>query len=149
MIMRDAKVRTCFGLLLVLLLPAGLRAQATPAADRTATLAAEDGIKVSRKDVLFGNPKLSTKPAELDYTKALQATPEARKIRDEGIEKGSAEYTMLKAKAVERLSKLIKATAVQDGHDCVVKKGSIRSKPDDLDVTDLTDQIVAELESTS
>ena len=106
------------------------------------------GIKVRspRKNVLFGNAKRSKTPAVLDYKKALAATPEFRKIREDGIDKDSAEYAILKQKAVKRLKKVIVAMAVQEGRDCVVKKGAIRSKGD-REVVDLTSLVVSELES--
>jgi len=106
------------------------------------------GIKVRspRKNVLFGNAKRSKTPAVLDYKKALAATPEFRKIREDGIDKDSAEYAILKQKAVKRLKKVIVAMAVQEGRDCVVKKGAIRSKGD-REVADLTSLVVSELES--
>ncbi len=106
------------------------------------------GIKVrnARKNVLFGNCKRSKTPSIVDYKKALAATPEARKCREDGIDKNSAEYAILKQKAVKRLKKVLRSIAVEEGRDCVVKKGAIRSKGG-ADVVDLTDKIVSALES--
>ena len=101
------------------------------------------GIKVkSRKAVLFGNAKKSRTPATLDSAKALEATAEVRKIRDENIPKGSAQYSILMHKARRRLSKTLRKVALAEGRDCVVKKGAIRSNPNGLKVVDLTDSVV-------
>ena len=109
-----------------------------------------DGIKVrdARRNVLFGNPKRTKNPSVVDYKKALGATPEARKIRADGIDKNSAQYAILKQKAVKRLKKVIQSVAIAEGRDCVVKKGSIRSKGS-ADVVDITSQVVSELESAN
>lgn len=109
----------------------------------------DDGIKVkdARKNVLFGNARRSKAPSIVDYKKALSATPEARKIKDEGIDKNSAQYAILLQKAVKRLKKVIRSVAIAEGRDCVVKKGSVRSKGD-ADIADITSQVVSELESS-
>ena len=76
---------------------------------------------------------------------AVRATPEGRRIQEEGIEKGTALYSILLNAAVRRVKKAVRAAAVENGRDCVAKEGSIRSSP--VPVVDLTDEVVASLES--
>jgi len=104
-----------------------------------------DGLKVRRKDVLFGNPRRCSQPAEVDMKKAFAATVEGRKIKDDGIEEGSAQYRILVSKGLKRLKKVIRDVAVLEGKDCVIKKGCWRSNPDGLTISDLTSQVIDEL----
>ncbi len=105
----------------------------------------EGGLKVHKNDVLFGKPKRSSQPAEVDLKVALAATPEGIKIEEEGIEKGSARYRILVIKGIKRVRKAIKDVAVQEGRDCVIKKGCRRTNPGNLTIEDLTDKVVAAL----
>jgi hypothetical protein len=108
---------------------------------------AGDGIKVARKDVLFGNPRSCSAPAEVNMEEALRHTPEGRKIEDEGIRKGTARYSILAKKGFERIRRAIKTVAVAEGRDCVVKMDSIQRKPEGMEVRDLTDAVIEELDS--
>lgn len=103
------------------------------------------GIQVARKDVLFGNPRTAKKPGVVDMSRALAATPEGRQVADEGVEKGSAKYSILMAKAHARVRKIVKRVAVRSDCDCVVKTGSIKKNPQNLPITDLTELVVAAL----
>ncbi|MFQ5506448.1 MAG: hypothetical protein ACE5F1_16890 [Planctomycetota bacterium] len=106
------------------------------------------GLKVAKKSVLFGNARRTTSPAVVDCHKALAATAEAKKIKAEGIRKGSARYSILISKAQKRLKKVIKKVAVAKHRDCVIKKGRILANPDRLDVKDLTKDVIKELEDS-
>jgi len=123
-----------------------LAGPATTSGTSVARLGAHDGIRVARNGVLFGNPRRTKSPAELDVKKAWKATPEARKIKADGIRKGSAEYDILKNKAIKRIRKVLKQVAADGNHDCVIKSGSLESNPNGLTVTDITDEVVRELE---
>ena len=52
---------------------------------------------------------------------------------------------MDKLKARKRLNKVLRRVAIAEERDCVVKKGSIRSNPNGLEVVDLTDTVVETL----
>ena len=104
------------------------------------------GIKVARRDVLFGNPSSCSAPAEVDLAEALRHTPEGRQIEDEGIQKGTARYSILAKRGLARIRQAIRKVAVAKGNDCVVKAGSIVRKPEDMTVSDLTDAVIEELE---
>jgi hypothetical protein len=105
------------------------------------------GIKVKRENVLWGSVRKCRSPAEVDMKKALAATPEAKKIKDRGIAKGSAKYLILMAKANKRVRRIVKEVAVNDSRDCVVKKDSIKANPKKLTVVDLTDKVVEAIEN--
>ena len=105
------------------------------------------GIRVKARSVLFGSPRHCRAPATIDFKQVLDATPEMQKIQDEDIPKGSAKYIILVAKAVKRIRKVVAKVAVSEKRDCVVKAGSIRENPKDLEVVDLTDKVIEGLEN--
>ncbi|MCA8971135.1 MAG: hypothetical protein KDC95_15185 [Planctomycetes bacterium] len=107
---------------------------------------ASAGLQVKKSDVLWGNAHRSKDPAEIDVQMAVDATPEGRRIVEEAIEKGSAQYDILMAKAQARVRRVVSQVAIAEGRDCVVRTGSYRN-PDGLNVVDLTDKIVAALEN--
>lgn len=99
------------------------------------------GLKVKKRDVLWGNAHRSTAPAEVDLAQAIAATREGRRIEDEGIERGSARYDILMAKANARVRTVVRRIAIANSRDCVVKSASYRN-PDGLPVSDLTSKVV-------
>jgi hypothetical protein len=102
------------------------------------------GLKVSRSDVLFGNSLTTSAPAEVDLAECVAATPEGQTIEREGVEKGSARYSILIAKAQSRVRSVVATVAAAESRDCVVKKDSYRN-PAGLEVVPLTSQVVAAL----
>lgn len=114
--------------------------------DRAISAQEGGGIRARKGDVLFGNPRRSKQPAVVEMDQALAATPEGRRIDDEGIQKGSARYNILMSKAHARVRKAVKVVAVAAGRDCVVKKGAITENPSRLEVADLTSDVVAALQ---
>lgn len=121
-------------------------AAASCAQDSDASDVLSDGLVVKKRDVLWGNAHRSKAPAEIDLQAAIEATPEGLQIEEEGIEKGSARYDILMAKAHARVRQVVRATAIAEGRDCVVKSGSYRN-PEGLDVVDLTAKVIEALES--
>ncbi|MCB9890528.1 MAG: hypothetical protein H6832_08270 [Planctomycetes bacterium] len=132
----------------VMTLPATAMPQGAHHGNEPACLetSASAGLQVKKADVLWGNAHRSKDPAEIDVQMAVDATPEGRRIVEEAIEKGSAQYDILMAKAQARVRRVVSQVAIAEGRDCVVRTGSYRN-PDGLSVVDLTDKIVAALEN--
>ena len=108
---------------------------------------ARSGIRVSDPDkVILGQAGQCVKPAQVDYKKLQEATPEFRTIRDEGVEKGTARYELLVRKMTQRLREIIKDLAADKGYDCVVMKGSVKD-PQGLTVVDITNEALEKLET--
>lgn len=106
---------------------------------------AQGGIKVSSADkVLFGSADRCLRPVQVDFKKLQQATPEYKKIQDEGIEAGSAQYGILIQKMSARLQRVAKAFAEAKGYDCVVVKGAVRSS-NGVEVPEVTDDLLDEM----
>lgn len=98
--------------------------------------------------VYFGSTSACTKPAEINFKKVRDATPEWKKIRSDGVQKGTARYSLLISDMKKRMKRLCKKVAQDKGNDCVVKEGDITDAKG-LTVDDLTDAVVKLLESES
>ncbi|GEM_PF-5752661 len=132
---------------LPLSLPAAPRAGHGFLAPAGAAESVTQGLKVKPGGLLFGSTRHCKTPASVDYRRVLAATPEMRKVEEEGIDRSSARYQMLRSKAVRRIRKVVRVVAVELGHDCVVREDKIRSKPEDLILADLTEAVVERLEA--
>lgn len=102
-------------------------------------------IRIDRRGLLFGNPRISTRPATLDMARAIAETPEGRRIESERIERGTALHSILIAAATKRIRKVVPKVAAERRHDCVVRKGAIRQSR--FEVVDLTDAVLAAIQS--
>ena len=105
------------------------------------------GIEVKADAVvLFGATSTCTKPASVDWKKVRAKTPEWKTIKDDGVKKGTARYSLLISEMNQRGKKLAKKVAQDRGHDCVVRKKDVDDAKG-LDVEDVTKRIVKLLES--
>ena len=98
-------------------------------------------IRIDRRGLLFGNPRISTRPATLDMARAIRETPEGRRIDSEGIRRGTALHSILIAAATKRIRRVLPSVASDQRHDCVVRKGAIRQSR--FEVADITDAVIA------
>lgn len=107
----------------------------------TAGLVAQ-GIELKSKAlVLFGSAVSCTQPATIDFDKVKKATPEWKKIRSEGVRKGSARYSLLMSDLEKRLKRLASGVAGDAGKDCIVRKGDIKND-NGLSIADLTSKLI-------
>ena len=105
------------------------------------------GVTTKRNAVvLYGSTATCSQPATIDYRKVKKATPEWRKIRSEGVRKGSARYDLLTSAMSSRIKRACKAAAEANNRDCVVRKGDITDSRG-LTVKDLTSAVINVLES--
>ena len=113
-----------------------------------ATPAHAQGIAVKRgAQVLHGSASNTSHPAVIDAKEVEKNTPEYKTMKADGVQKGSARYEILVAKMHERIKQACKTAAEAEGNDCVVRKGDIKDKRG-LSVTDITDEVIDELESS-
>jgi hypothetical protein len=96
--------------------------------------------------VLFGSTANCSQPATIHYKKVQKATEEWKTIRSKGVRKGSARYDLLITRMNKRIKAACAAAAKAESRDVVVRKGDIKHA-DGLTVTDLTDAVIAELDS--
>jgi hypothetical protein len=109
--------------------------------------AAAQGVELkSSATTYFGSAASCTQPATIDFDRVRDATPEWQTIRSEGIRKGSARYSLLISEMNARIHRACRKAAEEAGRDCVVGHRDIKDDRG-LQVEDLTDAVVAKLES--
>jgi len=86
------------------------------------------------------DPNQLTYPALIDFDTCLDATPEMRRMRDQGIDPQSAEGIQLRSKAVTRLTNACESVRGTNGHCSVWKE--IRHK-DGRSIPDISSQVIA------
>lgn len=86
------------------------------------------------------DPNQLTYPAVIDFDACLEATPEMRRVRDQGIDPQSAEGIQLRSKAVTRLTNACESVRTANGHCSVWKE--IRHK-DGRTIPDVSSQVIA------
>ncbi|HEB53237.1 MAG TPA: hypothetical protein ENI87_08295 [bacterium] len=96
--------------------------------------------------VYHGSSANTTAPATIKEKRVRAATPEWKKIEDLGIDPTSARGKQLITKMNKRIRAAVKAVADSEGRDMVTRKKDLK---DDRgrEVVDLTDLVIAELES--
>ena len=113
-----------------------------------ANLSAQGVTLKAEASVLYGSADKCTQPATVDFAKVKKLTPEWKLIKTEGVDKGSARYALLVEDMNRRIRRLCEEVAKSLGKDCVLRKGDIESEKG-LAVSDVTDEVVAKLESGS
>jgi len=86
------------------------------------------------------DPNQLTYPALIDFDSCLAATPEMKRIRDQGIDPKGAEGIQLRAAALTRLTDACEALRAAKGHCSVWKE--IRHK-DGRAIPDISSQVIA------
>lgn len=105
---------------------------------------AGSGWVVKKTDNICGldDARMLTNPAKVDYGRLLRATPEMKKMRNEGIDPSSPKGISLRTKAVDRVRRACHAVQQANGH-CSVWK-AVRHR-DGRSVTDITASVEARL----
>ena len=99
------------------------------------------GIKINPDaKVLYGNENNCTCPATVDYAKVKKSTQEWKTIRSEGVQPGTARYTLLISKMERRICSVVASYAKESGLDCVVKEKDLKDS-NGLNVVDATKSI--------
>ncbi|MEM9799518.1 MAG: hypothetical protein AAGA20_04265 [Planctomycetota bacterium] len=134
-------------LLTLSLLPAAPPEPSLPAPDHALVLP-DDGrgtpYIVEKSDNICGldQPRQLTKPAAVDYQALLDATPEAKKIKKEGIDPKSSKGITLMAKARSRVLKACESVRQSGGYCSVWKTIKRRDKKAIPDVTDAVKRLL-------
>jgi hypothetical protein len=98
--------------------------------------------------VLHGSPANCSQPATIDYAKVARKTAEHKTIESDNVRKDSARYNLLMSRLKNRIKNACQKVAKDSGYDCVVREGDIKDEKG-RSVRDVTDDVIAELESAS
>jgi len=105
------------------------------------SLTAGTGWVVRKADNICGldDARMLSNPAKVSYSRLLRATPEMKKVRDEGIGPDSSKGIQLRTAAVNRVRKACNTVIQAKGH-CSVWK-SVRHR-DGRAVSDITNNVL-------
>lgn len=109
--------------------------------------AATAQVKLKRGAVVYSGSAANTSaPATIDEARVRDATSEWQRIQAEGIDVDSAQGKQLIGKMKNRIREAVKAVAVDESRDLVVRNDDIA---DDMgkSVLDLTDKVIDKLGS--
>lgn len=112
---------------------------ALPCAETAAELTLPDWV-VKQSDNICGltNARQLSNPGVVDFSSLYDSTPEARKIKDEGIDPNSPEGSQLRVAAIDRIRKACEQV-MNDRGLCSVWK-SIKSRTGQTP-TDITEKV--------
>ena len=104
------------------------------------------GWQAKPQDNICGlsNTRQVTCPARVDYKKVLRATPEMKDLARRGIDPRSAEGTILRQRAVDRVRRAGSKVMRNNGHCSLWKRISHR---DGRKVQDLTSAVISSLKT--
>ena len=94
--------------------------------------------------VYHGSASNTSAPATVHACKVKEATPEWRRIQNEGIDPDSAQGKQLLVQMNNRIRDAIKEVAESESRDMVTRKDDITDKQG-RDVLDLTDKVVSKV----
>lgn len=101
--------------------------------------------QMDEQRIFWGDPKGFATPAEVDYRKVVQATPEYDEMKKKKVETGSAKYWILLNNASERALRIISEVAVSTEYDLVVDKGFLGELDPPLEGKDITTEVLEKL----
>lgn len=117
-------------------------ALAATAAHAAHTIAPE---QIDDQKIYYGNAKSFEKPAAVDYTAVVKATPEYSEIKKKKIDSTSARYWILMSSASDHAVKLISQVGEETEHDLIVSIGYLGSLNLPVEAVDVTPQVLSKL----
>jgi hypothetical protein len=102
-------------------------------------------VKLKRGAVVYSGSAANTSaPATIDEARVREATSEWQKIQTEGIDVDSAQGKQLLGKMKNRIRDAVKAVAVDESRDLVVRSDDI-ADDQGKSVVDLSDKVIERL----
>lgn len=105
--------------------------------------------QVDEQQIYYGNAANFEKPATVDYTAIVKATPEYEEIKKKRIESGSAKYWILMSSASGHAVKLISEVGQESDHDLIVSIGYLGKITPPVPAEDVTKKVLEKLEPSS
>ena len=102
--------------------------------------------QIDTRQIYFGNAKSFEKPASVDYTAIVKATPEYSEIKKKKIDSTSARYWLLMSSASDHACKLISQVGEESDHDLIVSIGYLGKVTPPIEAEDVTKKVLEKLE---
>jgi hypothetical protein len=113
-----------------------------------ATLAWAHTVPKDKQDqtqVFFGSLNKFENPGEISFSDIVSQTPEAERIREDDVKRGSGEYWILMQKATSRARRAVASYAKDAGYDLVTESGYLSSVVEEATPTDITADVIEKL----
>ncbi len=102
--------------------------------------------QIDTQKIYYGNAKSFEKPAAVDYTAIVKATPEYSEIKKKKIDSTSARYWLLMSSASDHACKLISQVGEESDHDLIVSIGYLGTVSPPIEAEDVTKKVLEKLE---
>lgn len=102
--------------------------------------------QLDNKKIYWGNGENFSKPASVDYTQMIKATPEFKKIKKDKIERGSGKYWILMSQASDRVVKALGHVGEKSDYDLICANGYLKSLDPPVASDDLTETVIKAME---
>lgn len=103
--------------------------------------------KIDAQQIYYGNAENFEKPAVVDYTAVVKATPEYSEIKKNKIESTSARYWLLMSSASDHACKAISQVGEESDHDLIVSIGYLGTVSPQIEAEDVTKKVLEKFES--
>jgi hypothetical protein len=102
--------------------------------------------QIDDQQIYFGDAKSFEKPAKVDYTAVVKATPEYEEIKKKKIDSSCAKYWILMSSASDHAVKLISEVGEESEHDLIVSIGYLGKITPSFEAEDVTKKVLEKLE---
>ncbi|MCP4643948.1 MAG: hypothetical protein GY851_26125 [bacterium] len=98
--------------------------------------------QIDEKKIFWGSSADFSNPAEVNYEKVVQATPEYKALKKKKLQRGTGKYWILMTQASERSVKAIRSTGEKQGYDLVCSAGYLGSLDPAVPADDITKDVL-------
>lgn len=92
--------------------------------------------------IYMGSAARFSKPAEVDFQRVFEATPEHQEIKRKKIERGTGKYWLLASQGTDHAIKAIAQVAKDARYDFVAAEGCLAALKPPIPADDITDLVV-------
>lgn len=91
-----------------------------------------------RRQIFYGSAAGFDKPAEIDYAKVIEATPEYKEVKKKKIQRGTGRFWILMSQASERAVRAIADVGRKTDNDLIARSGYLGSLEPPIPAVDVT-----------
>jgi uncharacterized lipoprotein len=100
---------------------------------------------VDSSKIYYGEAKGFEKPAEIDYKKIYEETPEYKEIKSKKVSRDTGRYWILNDKANNRVLRAVKAVGDETEYDLIAESGYLGSLETAIPATDVSKNVIKQM----
>ena len=101
--------------------------------------------KLDDQKIFWGTASSFEKPAELNYQRIVQTTPEYKSIKRKKVESGTAKYWILISRASDHAVRVINEVGQETGYDFIAAEGYLGSLDPPIKAENITDLVLEKI----